>query len=234
LENINLIYAFTAGMLATINPCGWAMLPSFVSYYLGSREEGYEHKPLGARLGEGLVLGLLVTAGFLVVFGTAGVVISAGLRAVVQYLPLGAVLVGIGLVLLGFWLLAGKSLPFALPVPEVDVRARNPKSVFLFGLAYGFTSLSCTLPVFLAVVGASLTVSGLAGGAAMFAGYAAGMGSVLMAVALGAALLKGTIIQWFQRFLPYTYRLGALLLIAAGAYLIWFQGRYLPLILAGL
>ena len=78
------VWAFSAGMFACVNPCGWAMLPSFVSYYLGSREEGYEQKPLASRAYEGLYLGLLVTAGFLAIFGTAGIVISAGLRIVVK------------------------------------------------------------------------------------------------------------------------------------------------------
>lgn len=162
------------------------------SYYLGSHDEGYEDRPMAARLREGLALGLLVTAGFLLVFGTAGIVISVGLRFVVRYLPLGAVVVGIGLVLLGLWLLAGKSLLISLPVPDVDVHIRSPKTVFLFGLAYGAASLSCSLPVFLVVVGTSLTVESVAGGAAMFSGYAAGMGSVLMTVSLGAALCRGT------------------------------------------
>lgn len=230
---MTLAFAFTAGVLATVNPCGWAMLPSFVSYYLGSREEGYDDKPLASRAAEGLYLGLLVTAGFLAVFGTAGIVISAGLRVIVKYMPFAALAVGIALVLLGLWLLAGKSLPFSLPQPNLEMRARNPKSVFLFGMAYAFASLSCTLPVFLAVVGASLATAGYAGGATMFASYAAGMATVLMSVALGAALVKGAVAQWFKRLLPYVHRLGAGLLVLAGLYLIWYQGRYLPLVLAG-
>ena len=31
-------YAFTTGMLATVNPCGFAMLPAYLSYFLGDRE----------------------------------------------------------------------------------------------------------------------------------------------------------------------------------------------------
>jgi hypothetical protein len=85
-----------------------------------------------------------------------------------------------------------------------------------YRLAYGFASLSCTLPIFLAVVGASLTASGPGGMAVMFAAYAAGMATVLMSVALGAALFKDAVAQWFRRFMPYVHRLGAILLIGAG------------------
>jgi cytochrome c biogenesis protein CcdA len=66
----------------------------------------------------------------------------------------------------------------------------------------------------------------------MFSTYALGMAVVSMSVALGAALFKGIIAQWFHRLLPYMNTLGAIFLIVAGAYLIWYQARYLPLVLA--
>lgn len=233
LGQLNLVFAFTAGMFATINPCAWAMLPAFISYYLGSRDEGYEQRPLTSRATEGLFIGLLVTAGFLLVFGGMAVVMSIGLRAIIRFMPFLSIIVGIVLVLLGLWLLGGKSLPLRIPQPAFDVRTRNPKSIFLYGIAYGLASLSCTLPVFLAVVGASLTTAGVAGMSVMFAVYGVGMAVVLMSVAVGAALFKGVVAQWFQKMLPYVHTVGATLLIVAGVYLIWYQGRYLPLFLAG-
>ena len=233
MTELPLAFAFSGGLLATVNPCGWAMLPAFVSYYLGSEEAGYEDRPLTARASEGLYLGLLVTGGFLAVFGTAGVVISAGLRVVVRFMPLLALAVGVVLVLLGLWLLAGKGLPSTLAMRHLDVRARNPRSVFLFGVAYAFASMSCTLPVFLAVIGASLAAVPDASAAAMFVSYAAGMATVLMSVAVAAALLKGAVVRAFRKLLPYVPRIGAGLLVLAGLYLIWYQGRYLPLVFAG-
>ena len=53
----------------------------------------------------------------------------------------------------------------------------------------------------------------------MFGGYALGITVILMGVALGAALLKGAIAQWYRKLLPYVYRLSAVMLIVAGAYL---------------
>lgn len=234
MNELNLAFAFTAGFIATVNPCGWAMLPSFVSYYLGSKEEDYEQRPITSRIWEGFGLGLIVTAGFLSVFGITGYVISAGLRFIIQWMPLAGLLIGVSLVFLGIWLYTGKSLPFSLPTPNMNLNARNPKSVYLFGVAYAMASLSCTLPIFLAVVGAGLAASGTGTLIIMFAAYGAGMSVVLMAVSIGAVLLKGTIVQSFNRFLPHVHKFGASMLVIAGIYLIWYQGRYLPLILAGL
>ncbi len=232
-DQLNLVFAFSAGMLATVNPCAWAMLPAFVSYYLGSEEEGYAMEPRSSRAYEGIKLGLLITAGFLLIFGGTAVAISAGLRVIIRFMPILAIVVGGLLVLLGVGLLAGKSLPIHIPQPQMEMSARNNRSVFMYGLAYGFASLSCTLPIFLAVVGASLAVSGVRGMTVMFAAYGAGMATVLMSVAIGAALFKGIVLQWFRKILPYVHTIGAVMLIAAGVYLIWFQARYLPYILAG-
>ena len=68
----------------------------------------------------------------------------------------------------------------------------------------------------------------------MFGAYAAGLASVLMAIALSMALLKGTVAQKFRVLLPYVNRIGAALLVVAGVYLIWFQSANLSLALAGL
>ena len=234
MNELNLVFAFTAGLVATVNPCGWAMLPSFVSYYLGSEEDDYEQRSIIIRIREGFVLGLLVTTGFMTIFGIVGFVISAGLRALIQWMPLAGVLVGGFLVFLGVWVLTGKSLPIITATPDLNLNVRNPKTAFLFGVAYASASLSCTLPVFLAVVGAGLAAAGSGTMALMFIIYGAGMAVVLMTVALMAVFLKGTAVQRFNRFLPNINRISAGLLIIAGLYLIWYQGRYLPLILAGL
>lgn len=234
MDSVNLAFAFTAGMLATFNPCAWAMLPTFVSYYLGSREADFDQRSFTVRATEGLTLGLLVTGGFMSVFSAAALILSIGLRFLVRYLPFGSFITGIALVILGIWLLAGKPFPFSVSLPQINTSlARNPKSAFMFGVGYALASLSCTLPVFISIVGASLTISGFLSGAIMFGGYASGMAVVLMSVALGTALLKGAIAQWYRKFLPHVYRISAIMLIVAGLYLVW-RSLYVPLVLSKL
>jgi cytochrome c-type biogenesis protein len=38
-------FAFGAGMVAAVNPCGFAMLPAYLSLYLGAREEEFAKRP---------------------------------------------------------------------------------------------------------------------------------------------------------------------------------------------
>ena len=171
------------------------------------------------------------TTGFFLVFGGIGILVSLGLRIIIRWMPYAAIAVGVALVLLGLWLLTGKALPLSLPAIDVNLNARNPKSVFLFGAAYAFASLSCTLPIFLAVIGAGLATAGILASSLMFLSYGSGMAAVLITVSLSAALLKDTISTSFKKLLPYVHNFGAAMLVVAGSYLIWFQTQTLALIL---
>ncbi|MER3458366.1 MAG: cytochrome C biogenesis protein [Chloroflexota bacterium] len=222
----DLAFAFSAGMLATVNPCGFALLPAFIAYTLGTNETGFDGRPLLRRAGEGLILGLLVTLGFLAVF-VGGLVVSAGGRWLVRAFPWLAVAVGLILVGLGLWLLSGRSLYLNIAAPQPDLRRRGVRSLFLFGVAYAVASLSCTLPVFLVVVGGALAAGGLLPGLTQFISYGVGMGTVLIAISIGAAAFKGAVAARLRLVMPYVTRLSALLLILAGGYLIY---RQLPVL----
>ena len=233
MNGIDVSLAFSAGLLATFNPCGWAMLPSFLSFYLGADQTGYEQKPLRTRVMQGVLLGVLVTLGFLIVFVVIGTILSAGLRYLSRYLPLFTILVGVLMVGLGVWLLLGKSVHLSLPAFQNAQKARNPKAAFLFGVGYGMASLGCTLPAFLIVVATTLRSDGIASGLTMLLAFGLGIALVVMGVTLSASLLQGAITQWFKRFLPYVYRVSAILLIIAGVYIALTQVRSLPLVFGG-
>jgi cytochrome c biogenesis protein CcdA len=210
--------AFGAGMLATMNPCGFAMLPSLVSFYLGADERGYAQRPVVTRLRDGIAFGTAVTAGFLAVFSALGVVLSFGAAGIARYLPWGTILIGAGLVLLGLWLFAGRHLLVRVPEFEAPREPRSLRAMVLYGIAYAVASLACTLPVFLAVVGTSLVAG--SGRVLVFIAYALGMAIVLMAVTLSAVLFQGAITRYLRGIIPYVQQVGALLLIVAGVYLV--------------
>ena len=53
--------AFGAGLVATINPCGFAMLPAYLSYFMGIQSE--ERSKAEALRSALIRIGLLRTAG---------------------------------------------------------------------------------------------------------------------------------------------------------------------------
>lgn len=215
-------YAFAAGMVASVNPCGFLMLPVLIGQYLGQAEPGGGTPGFTFRhLLKATVMGGMATLGFVVLFSAIGLVIVSGGRAIVEAFPWAGFSIGVGLTLLGLWLLlTGRSVGLAWASRLAPPQGRGLGSMFLFGVAYGVASLACTLPVFLVVVGTSLATRGVLPSLVQFISYGLGMGVVFMAVSLGAASLKGAVAQALRGFVPYVHRLSAIFLIGAGAYLL--------------
>jgi cytochrome c-type biogenesis protein len=219
-------FAFGAGMVSAVNPCGFAMLPAYLSLYLGAEEEDFrKHSPVW-RVLRALLIGAVVSLGFILLFGMAGVVVSAGGNAILGVMPWVGAVVGAVLVLMGVWMFAGRGLytgVFERVAGRVgDPRAMSLRSFFLFGLAYGLASLSCTLPVFLAVTGSSVVAGSFASGAGQFLSYGLGMASVLITLTLALAFFKQGMVLWFRKTMPYVQVASAGLLVLAGGYIIYY------------
>ena len=105
---------------------------------------------------------------------------------------------------------------------QASVRQPGLRGYFAYGLAYGLASLSCTLPIFLAVVGSALAVKGLLAGMVQFVLYAAGMGLVISGLTLAVALFKHAALRSARRVLPIVQPLSAVLLLIAGAYIVYY------------
>ena len=218
--------AFGAGMVAAVNPCGFAMLPAYLSLYLGTEESGFAERSASKRALRALLVGFVVSSGFEVLFLLAGVVISAGGDALIGAMPVLGALVGEALILLGAWMLFGRSLHVGafgrLAAKLGDPRKLGVRGFFLFGLAYGVASLGCTLPVFLAVVGSGIAAGSVVASAARFLGYGLGMASVLVALTLALAFFKEGLHKRLRGALPHVQTASALLLILAGAYVVFY------------
>jgi cytochrome c-type biogenesis protein len=134
--------AFGAGMVAAVNPCGFAMLPAYLSLYLGTEESDFAERSATSRALRALAVGCVVLSGFVVLFVLAGAVISAGGTALIRVMPVLGVLVGEALVVLGVWMLLAGRAPYAAVLGGLATRLGDPRKVgvrgfFLFGLAYG-------------------------------------------------------------------------------------------------
>ncbi|MGI8541559.1 MAG: cytochrome c biogenesis CcdA family protein [Rubrobacteraceae bacterium] len=227
-------FAFGAGIVAAVNPCGFAMLPAYLSLYLGSQEEGFEKRSTLGRGARAVLIGGVVSFGFVLLFGVAGAIVAAGGSAILGTMPWFGTAIGIFLIGMGLWLLAGRTVYTAF-FERIAERVGDPKDMtirgfFLFGLAYGLASLSCTLPVFLAVMGSSLTAGSFASGAGQFLLYGLGMTSVLIALTLALALFKSSVVSRLRSVMPYVQIISAILLVVAGAYIIYY---WLPVFTGG-
>jgi cytochrome c biogenesis protein CcdA len=213
-------FAFTAGMVATVNPCGFAMLPAYLGYFLGL--EGRDEGDATASLVRALVVGAVVSAGFLVLFGVAGALFSWTSFGVYQVSPWLTVAIGAVLTIAGLAFVRGWSPSIALPRLDRGGRTRGLGSMFVFGLSYAVASLSCTLPGFLGVVSTTFSRESVASGVVTFVAYGLGMGLLLTAITVALALARQGLVGTLRRALPYVQRVSGAIMAVTGAYLIWY------------
>jgi cytochrome c-type biogenesis protein len=219
--NDDLAFALGAGMLATVNPCGFAMLPGYLTMVIAGGGEATRT----ARVGRALAASALMTAGFVVVFGVFGL-LSLPLRGVLQqYLPVVTVVIGVVMVVLGVLLLAGRQLTLLLPKPARGAPSTRVVSMAGYGVAFAVASLSCTIGPFLAATGIALRGGDLTTGITTFVAYALGMGLVVAVLAVAAALASTAVATGIRRVLPYVPRIGGVLLLVTGAY-VGYYGYY--------
>jgi cytochrome c biogenesis protein CcdA len=217
-------YAFVAGMVAAVNPCGFVLLPAYLGLYLGDdRGASGGHRPVG----RAIVVSVTVTASFVLLFGLAGIAASLAASALTSALPWIGAAVGAGLILLGGVLASGRELyaplgPRAAHRLKAAARTRGIGGYAAYGVAYGLASLGCTLPVFLGVVGTSLQLHGLAAATAQFVLFGIGMGVVLASLTIMTAWFGEGIVTRMRSLAPHIGWASAVLLWLAGAYVVYY------------
>ena len=221
-----LVFAFSAGMVSSVNPCGFAMLPAYLGLYLGDRTATGSGTSVQSRLGRAVLVGAVMSAGFVVLFGAVGLAIAAGARPLIGIFPWIGLGIGVLLTATGAWLATGGSLYNALG-ERLSARIggtgqRSVRGYFAFGLGYGIASLSCTLSIFLAVVGSSLTVGSLLDATLRFVSYGVGMGSVILALTVSMVIFQQAMVRLLRRTLPYIQPASAVFLLVAGSFITYY------------
>jgi cytochrome c-type biogenesis protein len=213
-------YAFVAGMVASVNPCGFVLLPAYLGYYLGDLDA---RRPTR----RALAVSGTMTASFALLFGLAGIVAALAASALTSSLPWIGTAVGVGLIVLAGVLASGRELTTSLGPRMAQhmrtaTRDRGLGGYAAYGVAYGLASLGCTLPVFLGVVGTSLQLHGLADAIWQFVLFGIGMGTVLAVLTIATAWTGDGLIRRARTLGRYIGWASAVLLWLAGAYVVYY------------
>jgi cytochrome c-type biogenesis protein len=210
--------AIAAGMAATVNPCGFALLPAYLGAFLGDDNRSGGR----AAVTRALAVSAALTAGFAVVFGLFGLIVTPLAISIEDKLPWVTIVIGLSLIALGAALLAGRQLTLHLPKMQRGGRDGTLPSMFLFGVSYATASLSCTVGPFLAVTTSTFRSSSWIAGIAIFFTYALGMGIVIGALTIALSLAKGSVVQRFRAALPTINRVAGGIMLVAGAYVAYY------------
>jgi thiol:disulfide interchange protein DsbD len=186
---------FAAGVLTSLTPCVYPMIPVTVTY-IGGAAGGNRRRAVG--LSVTYVLGLsLMYAALGVVAAMLGKIFGEFTRSPWVFGAVGLVIFGLGLAMLGV---------FTIPALMTGVQGQGARrggfvGAALMGVAAGFVAAPCTAPVLgllLAYVGQTRNV--VWGGSLLFV-FALGLGLLLMLLGIFSGLLtslpKGG--MWMER-----------------------------------
>lgn len=212
-----LALAFGAGMIAPINPCGFAVLPAVLAYTATG-----EHTSAGlaARISRGLRAGAALTIGFAGTFTVLGVAAALGLRQLIGAVPWAATVLAAMLTLAGLVMLAGRHIPIRLPGPHFGRNPQRPLDMLLYGVGYAIASASCSIAILLSVISQALATSNVSGLLVVFGAYTAGSATLLLTVALLAAVANTVATQRMRPLMPHMTRIAGTILFASGVYLL--------------
>ncbi len=215
------LIAFSAGLVAAFNPCGVALLPSYLVYLLsgqtsGSRRHGWI---------TGLRAGLLISIGFVILFGLAGIALNVFGHAVFFMAPIVSLALAIMLIALAWYMWAGYIpslglLGQATQNLEKIFQRGSPLSFLAYGISYGLASLSCSLPVFLAVMAQGITQGRFAW--SNFAWFSLGMIVVVGTLSVLATTMNKLVESLIHEIMPAVRKLSAGILVLSSGYLVWY------------
>jgi cytochrome c-type biogenesis protein len=222
----SLLYPYTLGMMAAVNPCGFPLLPAYLELFVGPSGRSAEDDRPATRAVRAVSAAAYATVGFLVLFGTLGLVSQLGWSALAgrsaSVSRYAMVVVGVAMVLLGVLTLARRQVKLRLPELGSGAGLRRPAGLAVFGFSYGVASIGCALPLFVGGVAASFGRGASLRGVTGLLAYGLGMGTILGALALGIAVLGSGAGRHLRRAARWTPVAGGLLLVAVGSYLTWY------------
>ena len=228
MGDVPLGLAVAAGAVAAVNPCGFALLPAYLSVLVRA---GDDDPARGAALVRALTATAAITSGFAAVFLAFGLVLAPVADLIQRQLPWFTVAFGLAVAVAGGWVLAGRDLPgFTRWAGRGPALTRSLLSMMLFGAAYALASLGCTIGPFLAIVVSSLRAGSVLDGIVLFLAYALGMGVLVGTAAVAVALARTALIGRLRRLAMALSRTGGAIMLLAGSYVAyygWYEVRLL-------
>lgn len=214
-----ILYSFTVGAVATVNPCGFALLPAWFARGMAVHAD----RPAAERLVRSVLSGGAVSLGFVTIFAIAGVIFASGASWLGPALPWIGIILGLGLALVGAGWVTGTRLP-GLPYVAACRSVNTRYGAFGFGLSYGLVSISCTLPVFMSVAGMTFLREDTPSPIGILS-FLAGAASVLTLVSVSGTVSGSGLARLMQGRTPILRKLSGILTLFAGLYIALYWGR---------
>lgn len=221
--DVRFTQSFLTGMVASVNPCGFVLLPTYLFYFLGIN--GSAPGSQRATVRRALVVSAVVSAGFVTVFVLVGLISRTFTTWLYEHAKYAGLFIGILMVILGIAMIAGYRLPLNTPKLPAGGKDRTVSSMYLYGVAYAVASIGCTFPLFSSVALGTVTTDGIVNGVAAVAFYGVGMALVVTALTVTLAAAQTGVLGVLRAGTRYLETISAVIVIMSGLYLTsyWFR-----------
>jgi cytochrome c-type biogenesis protein len=210
--------AFVAGVFATFNPCGFAMLPAYLSLAILDSQELRSRR---TQIFKALKFSGLMGVGIVGVFAIFSLIIFPISTSIQKYLPYVTSLLGLLI------LIFGTALIFRGPVLLKKIWSPNVSptgswvTYILYGVTFALGSISCTIGPFLAVTSTALGAS-LVESLLTYIFYGLGFVATISVLAIFTALSKDLLIKKIRGAGGALEKFMGGLMALIGLYLIYF------------
>jgi cytochrome c biogenesis protein CcdA len=205
-------------MVATVNPCGFVLLPTYLMYFLGMEAGRADSERATVR--RALLVGGAVTAGFMAVFVVVGAITSWFTSWLVANAKYVTGLAGAVFVVVGVAMLFGFKPAIATPgLSRVGARDRTIGSMFVYGIVYAVVSLSCTLALFVPLLFDS---DGFAASLGNCISFGLGMGLTVTALTVSLAVANHALLRVLRSAMQHVQLIAAAFVLLSGVYLLYY------------
>jgi cytochrome c-type biogenesis protein len=213
-----LTIAFVAGVFATFNPCGFAMLPAYLSLaILDSSDQTSRRNQVVKALKFSGLMGL----GIVGIFSLFSLIIFPISTSIQRYLPYVTTLIGLAIIVFGVALIfKGPVLLRKLWSPSVAPTG-SCKTYILYGVTFALGSISCTIGPFLAVTSTTLGGTYLQS-LLTYVFYGLGFTVTIAILAIATALSRELLIKKIRGAGGVIEKVMGGFMVVVGLYLIYF------------
>lgn len=231
------VLAVAAGIASFFSPCGFPLLPGYLSfYYLAGREDN----GLSAGTGRAFKLGLAAALGvitFTLALGLLIAILGASIGQSLsisgaepnQFVRLFRGLVGLTLLVLGIGQLAGWNLKptfvdaFAYRTRPQREGGRSPAAnLYLYGLGYNAAGMGCSGPILAGLMLTALASGGFGAALSAFTLFALTMAALMLILSGLVAASRYTLITHLKTSTPRIKTAASSILILVGIFNLYF------------
>lgn len=211
-------YSLLLGILAAVNPCGFVLLPTYLTAYLAVDDD----TDTATRLQRSLLVGATVSSGFVGVFVVVGAISRLFTNWLEQNAKYPALVIGILLIVMGVRMLLGWRPRLWVPSLLGQRRRGAVANMIGFGVVYAIASIGCTIGLLTTAILGSFSRHGVVSGILSVALYGLGMGLFVTALTVSLAFAKGALLRGGRSAMKTVSALSSVLVLASGLYLTWY------------